>query len=425
MTSKPTRAVLPATVLAVMLGLSACAGPAPIAPTTSDAERRVVTVGQASAVPDVVRATEEFGLTLLTSAPADKNAVVSPASAVIALSMLAEGSAGATADRFDLVLGAPGQDRTDAVNALLAALEVYAGDPAVVMEEELPDKPLVHVANQVVLDQDFTARPEFLSSLSQGYGAGVLVTDLSGAKGKKALDAWVKKNTGGLIEESAIEPRKGLRLVLQNATVLAAAWRQPFQEHATSEQPFTLLSGEQVQTETMAQLAQFKYFEAQGWQAVRLPYTEGLHMDVYLPPLGSDPAEITEELQAQLGGGLKASDPVLVDLLLPSVDIEAESLDLQPALETVGLGELFVGPNLSGISDLDLFLAQAVQQAVLTIDEAGTVAAAVTELAMEESSAPLVEDAIRFQVDRPYLLSIAHTDTSWPLFVAAIRDPRH
>src|SRR5699024_9239112 len=115
--------------------------------------------------------------------------------------------------------------RTDAVNALQAALEEYAGDPAVVQDKELPEQPVVHVANQVVLDSGFTARPQFLDALGAGYGAGVLVTDLGNKQGKNALDAWVKKNTGGLIEESAIEPRDDLRLVLQNATVYAAAWQ--------------------------------------------------------------------------------------------------------------------------------------------------------------------------------------------------------
>lgn len=427
MTPNLTRHVATAASLAMLIGLSACAGPELVEPERSEVQRQVITVAQANAVEDVVNATDLLGLPLLGSAPQESNAVVSPASAMIALAMLAEGAAGQTAEQFDQVLGAAGSERTDAVNALLAALEEYAGDPAVVQEDELPERPMVHVANQVVLDDGFTVRPEFLDALGAGYGAGVLVTDLSGNGGKKALDAWVQKNTGGLIEESAIAPRDDLRLVLQNATVLAAAWENPFEEYSTWPQHFTLATGEQVDTDMMVQVAEFKYSEAQGWQGIRLPYTEGFHMDVLLPPSGTDPAAVTPEQKAGLTAKLDSATPALVELTLPSVDIESGALDLQPALETLGLGDLFnaSASNLSGISDTDLYLAQAMQQAVLAVDEAGTIAAAVTELAMAEGSAPIIEDQKVFRADRRYLISIVHTETGWPLFVAAIRDPRH
>lgn len=426
MTPIALRQFLPAVITATaLIALSACAGTPDVPLSTSDTERRVVTVAQASAASDVVSATDRFGLAMLASAPGEQNAVVSPASAVIALSMLAEGARGDTAKQFDAVLGASGGARTDAVNALLAALEVYGGDPAIVQEGELPEKPLLHVASQVVLDHGFTALPEFLDSLASGYGAGVLATDLSGSEGKKVLDAWVKENTGGLIKKSAIEPNDDLRLVLQNAVVLAAPWDSPFEEDATGPQTFTLGTGEQVDTDMMNQVGQFRYSEAEGWQSVRLPYSEGLHADIVLPPKGTDPTSITPELKTELSAQLDAAQPVTVNLAVPSLDIEGATLDLSEPLETAGLGDLFVQPDLSGISGGDLVLDQAMQQAVLTVDEAGTIAAAVTELGVGEASAPLPADEIRFQADHPYLLSISHTETSWPLFVAAIRDPRH
>lgn len=421
------RTALPAAVITIALGISACGGTVTDLVTDSGQERSVVTVAQASAVPDVVSATDRFGLELLFSAPRESNAVVSPASAVIALSMLADGAAGETATQFDAVLGASGSARTDAVNALLAEVEKYGGDPAIVQEKELPDRPMLHVANEVVLDDGFTARPEYLQVLAQGYGAGIRTVDLGSGKGKKTLDAWVDENTGGLIKKSAIEPSADLRMVLQNATVFAAAWERPFDEYFSERRPFTLSTGDDVKTQTMARLGTFKYYESEGWRAVRLPYSEGFHMDVVLPPQGTDPASIPAALKAELSAGIDAANLELVDLSLPSVDIAGGVLDLRPALESAGLGDLFnaVGPDLSGISDQNLFLSQAKQQTVLAIDEAGTVAAAVTELGVGEASAPVVVEQIEFRVDRPYLLSINHTQTSWPLFVAAIRDPRH
>lgn len=418
------------TATSALFGLTACAGASRVDPQSalvvSDVSRKVVQLAQANAVPDVVEATDRMGLALLASTSADENTVVSPASAIIALSMLAEGSDGPTSEQFDAALGASGSARTDAINALLAELDDYAGDPAVVQDEELPENPLFHVANQVVLDDDFTARAEYLDALSAGYGAGVLKADLQSPAGKKLLDAWVHENTGGLIEKSAIAPDPDLRLVLQNAVVLAARWDAPFKAEATGPRAFTLASGEQVETAMMAQEGDFAYAEAEGWQAVRLPYTAGFHADVLLPPPGIDPASVTSEISAAVRTALNRTEMRTVALRLPTLDIDAETLDLFPALEACGLGDLFRSPDLSGINDeVDLVLSQAVQQATLSVDEAGTIAAAVTELGVRAMSAPLPVDSVEMKVDRPFLLSIAHTDTSWSVFAAAIRDPRH
>lgn len=412
-------------VLGLAITLGACATSPGAPPETSAAagtERRVVAVADASTVPGVVEATDRLGLTILGSGPRDENVVVSPASAVVALSMLAEGARGETTASLDAALGASGSGRTDAVNALLAALEEYDGDPAVVQDDELPVRPLVHVANQVVLDDQAQVHDAYLEALAAGYGAGVLETDLGTEAGLEPLHRWVRHHTGGLIERSAIQPDPLSRVALQNAVLLAARWDAPFEEHATRSRPFVLTDRTQVEAEAMQQTHERAYAEVDGWRAVRLPYTEGFHADVVLPPDGVDPASITPDQSAALRDALASAAPRAVDLTLPTLDVDAEHpLDLLPAFAAAGL-EL---SDFSGISDQDLALTQAWQQAVLTVDEEGTVAAAVTELALTESAAVAPPDVVELRVDRPYLFTVSHTDTSWALFTAAIRDPRH
>jgi serine protease inhibitor len=36
-----------------------------------------------------------------------------------------------------------------------------------------------------------------------------------------------------------------------------------------------------------------------------------------------------------------------------------------------------------------------------------------------------VTPPVALHLDRPFLVQIAHTQTGWPLFLAAVRDPRH
>ncbi len=68
--------------------------------------------------------------------------------------------------------------------------------------------------------------------------------------GKAALDAWAKEHSGGLVPESSIVPEPDLRLVLQDAIVLAARWEQPFPAALTEPDQFTLLSRAEVLHDT-------------------------------------------------------------------------------------------------------------------------------------------------------------------------------
>lgn len=431
--SPPRRTLATLTTTAALAALTACATGVPAGPdlplATADAARKVVSVADAGATPGVVDATERLGLTMLGAAPREGNVVVSPASAVVALSMLAEGARGDAALALDDALGASGQDRTDAVNALLASLDAYDGDPAQVRADELPEKPLVHVANQVVLDDEAEVHEPYLESLATGYGAGVLHTDLGTPSGIAPLSEWVRFHTGGLVEKSAVEPDADLRLVLQNAVLFAARWEAPFDEGDTAPSPFTLAGGEVADVESLRLTESWAYAEDDGWRAVRLPYVEGFHADVVLPPEGADPASVAPDRLAALREALDTAPRQTVALTLPTLDVPAEDpLDLRPALSAAGLGGLLdpvEPPDLGGISDEDLYVSQAWQQALLQVDAEGTVAAAVTEVGVGAVSAEVVAESITFRVDRPYVFSVSSDDTGWPLFTAAIRDPRH
>jgi serine protease inhibitor len=153
---------------------------------------------------------------------------------------------------------------------------------------------------------------------------------------------------------------------------------------------------------------------------------DAFHADVLLPPAGTDPADVTPETLTALTTALDTETPRLVDLAMPSLELEPPTPDLAPALEEAGLGGLYDAPDLTGITTIEnLQVSQVMQQAYLSLDEAGTVAAAVTEIAMEASGAVPTDPAVTMHVNRPYLLRIAHTETSLPLFLAAVRSPQH
>jgi serpin B len=59
---------------------------------------------------------------------------------------------------------------------------------------------------------------------------------------------------------------------------------------------------------------------------------------------------------------------------------------------------------------------------VITVDEAGTEAAAATGMAIAVSAPRLSEEPM--VVDRPFLFWVAETATGAPLFLGTVTDPR-
>jgi serine protease inhibitor len=407
-----------------LLAVAGCGGAAQGTALRGEGEVRVVPIASAQALPSVVDATRRIGVTTLATASRDGNIVVSPSSLAMALAMLTEGARGDTLDALETMLGAAGEQRRDAIAALRGALLAYDGDPAVAAGKELPDRPIIHLANQVVVDDEYEPSLAYLDALVDVFDAGLQTTDLSSQAGMDVLSAWIRQHTGGLIKETAMQPSPDLRLVLQDAVLLAARWQTPFASNGTAPRPFTLPDGSQVEAEAMAAMEQWRFAEVDGWQAIRLPYVEALHADILLPPEGVDPAEVSADLLARASAALDAAAPGLVMLSLPTLDVGPDKVDLMEILPAVGAPVLCRdAPDLSGIGPGDLCVLQAAQQAVLRVDEEGTVAAAVTEIGVGETAAPMPEHELHF--DRPYLFTIAHTETGWPLFLAAIRDPRH
>ena len=276
-----------AMALGAVMGLAACAAPAPPELLTADGVERA-SVDRA-AFPDELATFRDSALRLGDAllASGDGNVIASPGSLLIALAMLRAGASGEAAAEMDAVLGLPDADRDEAMNALLASLEEYDGDPGSVDEDNPPAKPLVHTANGLFVDKNVPTGQGYLDTLAANYGTGVYPVDFRDeAVTKPAIDAWVNKNTGGRIEKAPAPYDPGNTFSLLNAVYFAAAWDVPFDANDTSDEPFTTADGGTVDVPMMHGLQEMAYAEGPGWQAVDLPYGEGFVMRLVLPAGG-------------------------------------------------------------------------------------------------------------------------------------------
>jgi serine protease inhibitor len=404
---------------------TACSAPVP-GMLKADGVERVSVDGAAYAAE--FRAFRESALGLGQALLADGgkgsggNVVSSPGSLLVALAMLRAGASGETAAELDAVLGLPLERRDEAMNALLASLAKFDGDPGAVDEDNPPRRPLMHAANGLFVDKDVPTGEPFLITLAKHYGTGVYPVDFSdeGAT-KPAIDAWVDRNTGGRIKEAPAkyDPRNTFSLL--NSVYFAAAWQAPFDPGSTSDSPFTLTGGEQIDVPAMHNLLEMKYAEGAGWRGVDLPYAEGFVMRLVLPDAGADALSRGPQL-TDIASALDTAPLETVQIQLPRWDHKC-SFDLRTVLEATGLQKTLSTTEDFNAIQSKMTITQAAQTANITVAEKGTVAAAVTQInGMVTGAPPQPERSIDF--DRPFHYQIVHVETGLPLFMGTVADPR-
>ncbi|NLE75239.1 MAG: serpin family protein [Chloroflexi bacterium] len=287
---------------------------------------------------------------------------------------------------------------------------------------------MLHIVNALWGQADYEFRPEYLDLLAEHYGAGMRLLDFSAdpAGARETINRWVGEQTQGkisdLLPSGTIDPLT--RLVLTNAIYFDAAWQYPFLAEATQDGPFTHLDGSTVQARMMRQSKRLPYAEGPTFQAVELPYVGGeLSMVVVLPAPGQfQPFE--ESLDwAQWQEIAQALDERDVELTLPKWDFDSQ-FNLSAALQRLGMTDAFNvdAADFSGMDGTDrLYIKEVIHKAAVTVDEAGTVAAAATAVILVQKAMPL--EPVTFTADRPFVFLIRDRGTGSILFLGRVLDP--
>ena len=413
-------------VLALVAGLAACAQPVAgevvqsdkqreSSPDVNEADLAILADGNSAFAFDLYQAVRETG----------DNLFYSPYSISIALAMTYAGARGETAQQMaDTLHFLLSQDRLHpAFNALDLEL-ARRGEGA---EGKDGEGFRLNVVNAIWGQKDYKFLPEFLDTLAQDYGAGLRILDFVSApeESRVTINKWVSNQTEGRIED--LIPQ-GLinaltRLVLTNAIYFNAAWDHPFEEDMTQNGLFHLLDGGQVSVPMMKQTESFGYAEGEGYQAVELPYDAGeLSMVILLPQAdhfeafeGSLNAQRVKDIVNVLG-------PRRVTLTMPRFEFES-SFSLRQTLAKMGMPVAFSGgADFSGMTgNRDLFIADVVHKAFVSVDEAGTEAAAATAVVMDLMAVP--GTPVEVTIDRPFVFLIYDIETGAILFVGRVLNP--
>ena len=408
--------------------LGACSSASGKALTSKIAHETTMPSDVAPQVASATAACDQLGGGLLAhylKADSSTTAMASPLSLALTLAILADGATDAATQGYDSILGLSGEDRDRAWSAIQNSLNRYDGDLKGFDPDKIPDKPLVHLANHVLIadEKDLEVKQSYLDEVLRWFSAEIEQVGLDSMK--ENLDAWASRNTAGFIPRSGITITKDTRLVVQNALLFSAQWDSPFKAEDTSPQDFTLAGGKTVKADLMHDTRSIPYTTGQGWAAVRLKYASGedgtdsnLALDVVLPDAGTPPSAMDAGTWAAASKALDEAEAREVRLALPKVDLTSEPKELLDFLKEQGLKP----DGLDRIAP-ELTLAQVVQQVRLILDEEGTVAAALTEGGVEAMAAPEPGKPVELTVDHPYVLRLRDLTSGTALLEAAVMNP--
>jgi len=413
--------------IVTIVGLIGCSRPVSAEILKSDKDRITSPVVDQSDMTTLVNGNSEFAFDLYQALKKeDGNIFYSPYSISLALAMTYAGARGETA-----------QQMADTLHYLLDQSALHPAFNSLGIEldkrgEEAQGKDekgfRLNIVNAIWGQKDYKFLSNYLDLLAENYGAGLRVLDFISDpnKSREVINRWVSDQTEGrikdLIPEGSITSLT--RLVLTNAIYFNAAWKLPFQPEATTNGPFHLINGTDVTAAMMKQTGSFKYVEGDNYQAIELPYDgQELSMVIFLPATGQFQA-FEDAMTYQFASDISAQkiNNRQVALTMPKFEFESE-FGLKETLMGMGMVEPFRdSADFSGMSSQsDLHIDDVVHKAFVSVDEAGTEAAAASAVIVGTTSMP--PEPVAVTLDRPFVFLIRDIQTGTIIFIGRVMNP--
>ncbi len=410
----------------VLLSLVACAQPVAsdvvrsemkrvTSPEVNEADMATLVSGNSAFAADLYQVLREE----------NGNLFCSPYSISLALAMTYGGARGETAQQMsDALHFILSQDR---LHPAFNSLDIELNQRGENAEGKDGEGFRLNIVNAIWGQKDYSFLSEFLDLLAENYGAGLRVLDFVKAseQSRVTINEWVSDQTEDrikdLIPQGAIDQLT--RLVLTNAIYFNAAWQLPFNEEVTSNGPFYLLNGNEITIPMMRQTESFGYAESDTCQAIELLYDgRELSMMILLPEAGQFEAFERSFDTELIDNIISKLENRQVALIMPKFEFES-SFSLKKALTMMGMGVAFSGSaDFSGMTgSRDLFIDEVLHKAFVSVDEAGTEAAAATAVIMRLTAMP--DKPIEVAIDRPFIFLIRDIETGTLLFIGRVVNP--
>ena len=338
------------------------------------------------------------------------NALISPFSVMVALSMTANGAGGNTLSEMEKVLGK--NIDIDTLNKYLYTYieSLYSGE-----------KCRLAVANSIWLRDttSLSVKKNFLQKNMDYYNAAIYKS-MFDAKGVADINSWVKKHTDGMIEKLVDKIDDDAMMLLINAVAFDAEWAKKYD--VIYEGKFTSFAGDR-RTVDMMRSVEEKYIDDGSATGFIKEYKGGKYSFVAILPNSEDiysyVENMTEESIERLLSGV-SYEPVKTAMPKFSSDF---SISMEECLEEMGIKDAFSAiADFSEMSENNLSISKVVHKTHITVNEKGTKASAVTGVTMKNTAVLTPATTKEVVLDRPFVYMILDNENNMPVFIGMVTD---
>ncbi len=382
----------------------------------------------------------------------EKNVLISPTSANIALTMAMQGAKGDTLAEMKSVLAYGDASLVEvhqALNELMVSLEKK---PTVEMDEGTSQR--LSIANKIWSNKkEFSINPEFTVLMNQYYQRNASeeiikeVEEFVPTAVVAEVNSWVAKKTENMIQkllsESAID--EDTRMILVNALYFQAQWLNKFS--AVADFDFTNIDGKTNAVPAIRGSHYTGYAEGNGFAVVEMAFRQGSKksgegffegdrpvgtsnfvLDVIVPNNGVAIQSVMQDLDAVAFDKVVATkESKKVALTLPKFKVAFEA-SLKKTLINMGMVSVFDDrmADLSGLGtnhqENPIVVSDVFQKTAMELDEKGLKAAAATAVIVSQTTSILPNNEIVVNVDKPFGVVLRDSKTNTVLFIGTIGD---
>ena len=350
----------------------------------------------------------------------NENRVYSPLNTYIALSMLAEITAGDSREEILTLLG------SESIEALRAQAN------AVWNANYLNDEKVKSIlGSSLWMDEGCEYKQEAVDILKNNYYASTFQGKMGSPDYNKALQSWLNEQTGGLLENHTSNEGFDSQTVMALAATVffRTKWEDEFDKSKNTDGIFKSPDGD-VNCEFMNEkVYSGVYYWGEKFSATQKRLKGGV-MYFILPDEGVSIDEVmydSEALEFMTSvSQYENAKGVRVNFSMPKFDVDS-SLDLQDGLNKLGVRSCFdfdtsdFSPIIEPKGGEELRVSKVSHAARVKVDEKGVVATSYVVIDMPGSAAP-PDDEVDFVLDRPFIFVITNRD-GLPLFVGVVNQP--
>ena len=347
----------------------------------------------------------------------DDNVMVSPASIMIALDMVA---AGAKKDSLRQLtdLFAEGQDPI-AQQAYAAALMDKINNA-----KEIDFSCANAVWNNGALLGD-NVNMDYVKYIRETFLAEYTVTDFN-EKTPSEINSWVDKKTNHMIPEIIDELKPRTVMVLVNAISFDAKWEDRYDNSQIRDGEFRRSDGSTQEVVFLNDKFNV-YYESDKATAFKKMYTGGQYAFLAILPKDESISAnefaknfTYEDYKALVEDGVQSG---LTVTKMPEFKSDFSFL-ANDTLMNLGVTDIFEEgkADLSGISSKpgDLYVSRVIHKTHIEVDNIGTKASAATAVTVRNKGETIESVSKEIFCDRPYVYAIVDVKTMTPVFIGTV-----